>query len=79
MDTLLVHYWNIFNRPLNITQQFINEVHEEIKDIIHENFDSIEKNITELKYAIEQCQSSNVSGNDGLSSKMIKSCDEKVH
>ena len=37
MDTLLEHYRSIFNRPLNVTQQVINEVHEEIKDIIHEN------------------------------------------
>jgi hypothetical protein len=77
IDTLLEHYRSIFNRPLNVTQQVINEVHEEIKDIIHENFDLIEINITELKYAIDQCQSSNVSSIDGVFSKRIKNCDEK--
>jgi hypothetical protein len=46
-------------------------VNDEIKDINHENFNSITINYTELNNVIKQCQSSNVCGNDGISSKMI--------
>jgi hypothetical protein len=72
IDTLANHYYNIFNKPLNVNKQTENEVNDEIKDIIHENFNSIEIYHSELCAVINQCQSSNVCGNDGLSSKMIK-------
>jgi hypothetical protein len=46
------HYYNILNKPLNVNEQIENEVNDEIKDIIHENFNSIEIYCTELCAAI---------------------------
>ena len=77
LDTLVNHYYAIFNTPLSVSQQVINEVQDGINDINHVNFKSIEINLTELNEAIKLGQSSNVCGNDGISSKMIKNCDSE--
>jgi hypothetical protein len=77
IDSLVNHYYNIFNKPLNVNEQIENEVNDEIKDIIHENLNSIEIYCSELCAVINKCQSSNFCGNDELCSKMIKNFDEK--
>ena len=47
----------------------------EIQDVNKDNYVPIEISKHELKLAIKQTKSSNVCGNDGISSKMIASCD----
>jgi hypothetical protein len=48
-------------------------VNEEISDLVINNFEPIEINKYDVKLAIDQTNSSNVCGNDNISSKMIKS------
>ena len=77
INTLVRHYSEIFNRPLNVSDEVIQFVHNETNDIIHENFKSMSIDVLDLKNAIKQSNSSNVCGNDGISSRMIKNCDKK--
>jgi hypothetical protein len=74
VNELVNHYYSIFNRPLNVSEEIQNRVFNDIQDIIHDNFIPIETNITEFKYTIKQTKSSNVCGNDGISSRMIANC-----
>jgi endonuclease/exonuclease/phosphatase family metal-dependent hydrolase len=74
VNELVNHYYSIFNRPLNVSEEIQNRVYNDIQDIIHDNFIPIEINITEFKYTIKQAKSSNVCGNDGISSRMIANC-----
>jgi len=72
---LVNHYSNIFNRPLNVSDEINDFVNSEIQDVNIDNYIPIEISKFELKSAIKQTKSSNVCGNDGISSKMIKACD----
>ena len=74
MNDLVDHYQNIFNRPLNVSDEINNYVSNEISDITVSNFIPIEINKYELKLAIKQTKPSNVCGNDHISSRMIMSC-----
>ena len=73
-DTLVDHFFNIFNRPLNVSNEVIESVEIETQDISHSNYSPISINISDLTNAINMMQSSNVCGNDEISSKMIKNC-----
>ena len=75
IDDLVNHYSNIFNRPLNVSDEINDFVNSEIQDVNIDNYIPIEISKFELKSAIKQTKSSNVCGNDGISSKMIKACD----
>ena len=75
INDLVNHYSNIFNRPLNVTDERNQYVNEEISDLDINNFEPIEINKYDVKLAINRTNSSKVCGNDNISSKMIKSCD----
>ena len=71
VDTVLSHYDSIFNEPLNIDNDTMNEVMDGIDDLKHVNFEAINVNVTELKYAFKKTNISRVVGDDGLSSYML--------
>ena len=70
------HYDSIFNEPLDIDINTINEVNAGIFDIKHENFEEIDVNLIELKYAFKSTNISKVVGDDGLSSYMLLNIDQ---
>ena len=76
IEDLAEHYFNIFNRPLNVEEKIIKDVNSKIADINLENFRSISINLNNVNEAIKKTISSNVCGNDGISSRMIKNCNE---
>ena len=52
INKVLSHYDEIFNEPLNVDIDTVNEINTGIFDLKHENFTSIEVNSTELKVAL---------------------------
>ena len=77
METLVQHYHDIFNRPLRVSEQVINQVNIDTEDINIKNFKAMSIDLVDLNLAIKQTHLSNVCGNDGISSRMIKNCDKK--
>ena len=77
IETLAQHYHNIFKRPLNVSNEVIDAVTDELNDVTIENFQSISINIFDLKLALKLTNSSNTIGNDGISARMIKNCNNK--
>ena len=71
VDIVLSHYDSIFNEQLNIDNDTMNEVMDGIDDLKHVNFEAININVTELKYAFKNTNISKVVGDDGLSSYML--------
>ena len=53
MDQIVTNYDSIFNETLNIEVETLNEVKVGISDIIIDNFTPIEKNSTELTFALK--------------------------
>jgi hypothetical protein len=76
INSVLHHYDSIFNEPLDIDINTINEVNAGIFDIKHENFEEIDVNLIELKYAFKSTNISKVVGDDGLSSYMLLNIDQ---
>ena len=68
---VLLHYDAIFNEPLNVDIETVNEIKSGIGDLKHETFTSIDVNSTELKFALKDTNLSQVVGDDGLSSYML--------
>ena len=68
---------DIFNRPLCVSEQVINQVIIDTGDINIKNFKAMSIDLVDLNLAIKQTHLSNVCGNDGISSRMIKNCDKK--
>ncbi len=62
INSVLHHYDSIFNEPLDIDINTINEVNAGIFDIKHENFEEIDVNLIELKYAFKSTNISRVVG-----------------
>jgi hypothetical protein len=79
INTVLHHYDSIFNEPLDIDAYTINEVNAGIFDIKHENFEEIDVNLVELKYAFISTNISKVVGDDSLSSYMLLNISPKFH
>ena len=75
IDKLVQHYYDIFNRPLCVSEQVINGVNQDTEDINMINFKAMNIDLADLNLALKQTHVSNICGNDGLSSKMIKNCD----
>jgi hypothetical protein len=75
IDKLVQHYYDIFNRPLCVSEQVINRVNQDTEDINMINFKAMNIDLVDLNLALKQTHVSNICGNDGLSSKMIKNCD----
>jgi hypothetical protein len=71
INKVLSHYDEIFNEPLNVDIDTVNEINTGIFDLKHENFTTIEVNSSELKFALQDTNLSKVVGDDGLSSYMI--------
>ena len=78
IDTLAQHYHEIFNRPLCVTEEVINQVNQKIENIKIKNYESMNIELIDLDLAIKQTKLSNVCGNDGLSSRMIKNCNNYI-
>jgi hypothetical protein len=66
IDDLANHYSNIFNRPLNVSDEINDFVNSEIQDVNIDNYIPIEISKFESKSAIKQTKYSNVCGNDGI-------------
>ncbi len=71
INKVLSHYDEIFNEPLNVDIDTVNEINTGIFDLKNENFTTIEVNSSELKFALQDTNLSKVVGDDGLSSYMI--------
>jgi hypothetical protein len=67
----------IFNRPLNVSDEVINAVNDELNDVSIENFQSINITMFDVKLPLKLTNSSNTIGNDGISARMIKNCNNK--
>jgi hypothetical protein len=78
IDTLAQHYHEIFNRPLCVTEEVINQVNQKIENIKIEYYESMNIELIDLELTIKQTKLSNVCGNDGLSSRMIKNCNNFI-
>ncbi len=76
IDKLCNYYSNLFNKPLKVDINFINQINRQIDDIKHENYSAININFNELQLALKETSNSNVIGNDGISSNMILNCDD---
>jgi hypothetical protein len=74
IDKLVQHYYDIFNRPLCVSEQVINRVNQDTEDINMINFKAMNIDLVDLNLALKQTRVSNICGNEGLSSKMIKNC-----
>ena len=48
IETLAQHYQSIFNRPLNVSDEVINEINVELNDVSIENYQSISISSTDL-------------------------------
>ena len=77
IETLAQHYQKIFNRPLNVSDEVINAVNDELNDVSIENFRSINITMFDVNLALKLTNSSNTIGNDGISARMIKNCNNK--
>ncbi len=71
INKVLSHYDEIFNEPLNVNIDTVNEINTGIFDLKHENFTTIEVNSSELKFVLQDTNLSKVVGDDGLSSYML--------
>ena len=71
LDNVQAHYDSIFNEPINVNVERINEINIGIDNLVHDNYSCIDVSKVELNYAILKTSRSNVVGDDGLSSNMI--------
>ena len=76
IEDLFNHYSNIFNDPLKINDEIITLINNDIADLSHNNFKSINISSDELKYAMNKMLRSNVIGNDYISNNMILSIND---
>ena len=76
IDKIRDYYSSIFNKPLIVDKKFINHINEQIANLNHDNYSSIDININELQLALKETSISNVIGNDGVSSNMLLNCND---
>ena len=76
IDKIRDYYSGIFNKPLIVDKKFINHINEQIANLNHDNYSSIDININELQLALKETSISNVIGNDGVSSNMLLNCND---